>query len=248
MTAAQVKVATVETIHQYLVDYFQSSGDPISPPGTRDKGLLESAVARPFQSAGGQDVYTDIFEKAAALFHSIINNHPFHNGNKRTALIAASVQLDEFGFWLEGCTDDELFDFTTQVAAHTITKDRRDEIEYIAEWFRANSRRRMKNEKPLKYGELKRILNNFGYQIDLPKSELLRITKGDEVITKVIKQGIQGFRPYHTHYIAELRKRLKLTPEYGVDSDRFYQSKNIDDSISEIVEIRNTVIRKLAKT
>jgi death-on-curing family protein len=55
----------------------------------RDHGLVSSAAARPFQSAGGKDIYETIPEKAAALFHSLVANHPFHNGNKRTAVIAA---------------------------------------------------------------------------------------------------------------------------------------------------------------
>jgi death on curing protein len=244
---ADINVTNVLEIHEFLARYFAESGDPISPAGVKDRRLLESAVARPMQSAGGDDAFEDVFEKAAALFHSLINNHPFYNGNKRTALIAAGVYLDENGFWLEGCSDDELFKFTRQVAAHEITKDRQQELDYIAEWFRANSRRRLKNEKPLSYYELKERLAEFGYEIDHPKGELLSIYKNGKFVTKVIKQGIQGFRPYHTRYVAELRKRLKLTPEYGIDSDRFYGKKGLKDSVSELIEIRNKVIRRLAK-
>jgi death-on-curing protein len=244
---AEINVANVEEIHEFLVRYFLDSGDPISPPGIKDRNLLESAVARPMQSAGGEDAFEDVFEKAAALFHSLINNHPFYNGNKRTALIAAGVYLDENGFWLEGCSDEELFEFTRRVAAHEITEDKHLELEYIAEWLRANSRKRMKNEKPLSYHELKDRLAEFGYEIDPPKGELLSIHKNGRFVAKIIKQGIQGFRPYHTHYVAELRKRLKLTPEYGIDSDRFYGKKGLTDSVSELIEIRNNVIRRLAK-
>lgn len=245
--AAEINVANVEEIHNFLARYFAESGDPISPAGVKDRKLLESAVARPMQSAGGDDAFEDVFEKAAALFHSLINNHPFYNGNKRTALIAAGVFLDENGFWLEGCSDDELYEFTRRVAAHEITENRDQELDYIAEWFRANSRKRMKNEKPLSYHELKDRLAEFGYEIDSPKGEMLSIYRHGIYMTRVIKQGIHGFRPYHTHYVAELRKRLKLTPEYGVDSDRFYGKKGLKDSVSEMIEIRNEVIRRLAK-
>ena len=244
---AEINVANVEEIHNFLARYFLDSGDPISPPGLKNRKLLESAVARPLQSAGGEDAFENVFEKAAALFHALINNHPFHNGNKRTALVAAAVYLDENGFWLDGCSDDELFEFTRQVAAHEITEDKQQELEYIAEWFRANSRKRMKNEKPLSYHELKNRLARFGYEIDLPKGELLSIYKNGRFVAKIIKQGIQGFRPYHTHYISDLRKRLKLTPEYGIDSDKFYGNKHLKDSVSELIEIRKAVIRRLAK-
>lgn len=46
--------------------------------------------------------------------------------------------------------------------------------------------------------------------------------KDGEVVDKASKQGMQGVRPYHTHDISPLRKGLRLTPEYGVDSERFY--------------------------
>jgi hypothetical protein len=45
-----------------------------------------------------------------------------------------------------------------------------------------------------------------------------------------------------------LRKRLKLTPEYGIDSDRFYGTKALREAVSEMIEIRSAVIKRLAKT
>jgi death-on-curing protein len=50
--------------------------------------MLESAVARPFHSAFGQDAYPTVIDKGIALFHSLIANHPFADGNKRTAITA----------------------------------------------------------------------------------------------------------------------------------------------------------------
>lgn len=54
--------------------------------GVRDVGGLDSAIARPFQSFGGEDLYPSVFEKAAAIGESIIMNHPFIDGNKRTGM------------------------------------------------------------------------------------------------------------------------------------------------------------------
>lgn len=54
----------------------------------RDRHLLESAVARPQHSVGGQDAYPTLIEKAAAFMHSLILNHPFVDGNKRIATYA----------------------------------------------------------------------------------------------------------------------------------------------------------------
>lgn len=82
-------------IHEILVDWFAASEDPVAPPGVRDRDLLASAAARPWQTLAGADAYPTIFNKAAALFHSFVNNHPFHTGNKRVALISAQVLLAE---------------------------------------------------------------------------------------------------------------------------------------------------------
>ncbi len=56
--------------------------------GIRDIGLLESAIARPFQIFEDKDLYMSPYEKAAALGESIIANHPFVDGNKRTGVAA----------------------------------------------------------------------------------------------------------------------------------------------------------------
>ena len=126
-------------IHDCLIVWFADSEDPFSPPGVKNMELLESAIARPFQSVAGADAYPSDFEKAGALFHSLINNHPFHNGNKRTALISASVYLASCGLWLEHCSDDELFAFTLDVTTHSIAQHRKSEVKVISSWLRRHS-------------------------------------------------------------------------------------------------------------
>jgi len=61
--------------------------------GTRDNSLLESAVNTPFQTFMGEDLYASIYDKAAQLCYGIANNHPFIDGNKRTALHSMYVYL-----------------------------------------------------------------------------------------------------------------------------------------------------------
>lgn len=60
----------------------------IGPDLLADFGLLEAAVLRPQQSVSGRDAYPDIHTKAAAMMHSLIRNHPFVDGNKRTGLLS----------------------------------------------------------------------------------------------------------------------------------------------------------------
>jgi len=236
-------------IHEILVDWFEASEDPISPVGIKDRNLLESAAGRPAQTIDGRDAYSSPFEKAGALFHSLVNNHAFHNGNKRMALTAAQAALAQDSQWLDHSSDLEMYEFTRKAAAHELTNNRADELPYITEWLQANSRKAVKGERPLKYGELKEILARFGYSIDNPDREFLNIYKDGERVERIIKQGIKGFRPYHTDYISGLRKRLNLTAESGIDSAIFYGHKGVVSSNAALfIELRIEVMRRLAKT
>ncbi len=62
--------------------------------GVRDLGLLESAIAQPQATFGGEFLHKDLFEMAAAYLFHIVQNHPFLDGNKRTGAVAALVFLD----------------------------------------------------------------------------------------------------------------------------------------------------------
>jgi death-on-curing protein len=82
-----IEVSEVEKIHNILIDRF------VGAKGVRDKGILESAIGRPFQTFDGKDLYPDPVEKAAAIFESIVSNHPFVDGNKRTAYVLLRLVL-----------------------------------------------------------------------------------------------------------------------------------------------------------
>jgi death on curing protein len=90
----------VEFIHDFLVRIFLPFDERVTGDEYRDRNLIESAVARPFQTAFEQEIWPSIEQKAAALFHSITCNHCFLNGNKRTAVIALDLFLEANGFTL----------------------------------------------------------------------------------------------------------------------------------------------------
>ena len=236
-------------IHEYLTSFFEHSEDPVSPSGVKDMGLLESAISRPFMTSGGNDLYVGVFTKAAALFHSIINNHCFYNGNKRTALLSAMVYLGDNGWWLTlaATTDDELFEFTRQAAAHELTPNRDDELRIIAEWFKYNSRRRESGEHQLTFRDLKEILTGFGFDVVESSDNLIEVRKDDIVKTKILRKGSKGKENYDKKYIGDLRRRLKLTNAYGVDSYEFYGQRGFDATLSIFMKLREKVMRKLAK-
>lgn len=74
--------------------------------GVRDISGLGSAFARAFQTFEGKDLHPSPFDKAAALLHSICGNHPFVDGNKRTALVSAAYLLYSHGVELDIPTNE----------------------------------------------------------------------------------------------------------------------------------------------
>lgn len=107
-------------------------------PVVRDHGLLESALARPQASAFGQDAYTTLDHKAAALLHSVARNHALVDGNKRLALAATIAFLGVNGVEL-ALTNDEAYELTISVA----TGDW-DDVAEIAAILEAGSRPRVR--------------------------------------------------------------------------------------------------------
>jgi death-on-curing protein len=75
--------------------------------GIRDVGLLESAIAQPRMTFGGKDLYPSLLEKAAALGFSIIMNHPFVDGNKRTGHAATETFLVLNGVEINASVDEQ---------------------------------------------------------------------------------------------------------------------------------------------
>ena len=83
--------------------------------GLRELGQLESAVARPLATFDGRDLYPGLFEKAAVLLDSLVNNHAFMDGNKRVGITAAAMFLRINGYRIS-CSQAELEAFALQVA------------------------------------------------------------------------------------------------------------------------------------
>lgn len=91
----------VLTLHQGIIE--QSGG----ATGIRDRGILESALAQPYMSYDGQDLYPTLIEKVAALGFSLINNHPFVDGNKRIGHAAIEVTLLMNGYEIQADVDTQ---------------------------------------------------------------------------------------------------------------------------------------------
>ena len=111
--------------HQNQIDTYGGSH------GIRDIGLLESAIAQPEASFGGQYLHADIFEMAAAYIYHLVMNHPFVDVNKRVGLEAALIFLEINNENLSA-SDEELVDLVLKTTAGQVGKRE------IAEFFRSH--------------------------------------------------------------------------------------------------------------
>jgi len=102
--------------------------------GIIDFTLLHSAVERPKATFAGKDIYPTLWLKAASLIHSIIKNHPFVDGNKRTAFFSALRFLNINGYDLKA-TKEQIISFTLSIDTKNLI------LEQIAIWFKKQAKR-----------------------------------------------------------------------------------------------------------
>ena len=122
----QLTVEDIYELHRELEDVF------VLASGVRDKNLLVSAVNTPFQTFMGSDLYPFLYDKAAQLCYGIANNHPFTDGNKRTALHSMYVYLIINGIDITA-SEQEVENLIINVAAGNMTNTE------LAEWLRENT-------------------------------------------------------------------------------------------------------------
>lgn len=124
----------VLAIHDRVVRRFGGS------IGIRDIGLVESAVYRPQASFDGVDLYKTVFEKVGSLLQSLLKNHPFVDGNKRTVLTSAGIFLKMNGYQLTNTHKEEV-EFAIKVDNEYLT------LEQISSWLKKNSKKKKKFDK-----------------------------------------------------------------------------------------------------
>lgn len=121
-----ISVQQALSIHKTAIEKFGGS------EGIRDRGSLESALSRPFQTFDGVDLYASIEEKAAAAGESIIINHPFVDGNKRTGYILMEAIL-RYGNKKIVSSDDLVYQFVIDISIGKIRFDK------IVTWLKNNT-------------------------------------------------------------------------------------------------------------
>lgn len=269
MVIETIAAEDVLFIHRRLVEDFAETADPISPSGLRSEALLESAVGRQHVGLGEQSKYPTLHQNAATLLFGLCCDHPFHNGNKRTALVSMLVHLDKNRHTLFGVSQSELFQLMIDVAEHKMsirqarpkssvrppTSD--EEVAAIADWIRERMDRLRRGERQITYRQLRQILRNFGFDLDNPKGnsiELLKVTERKvgfirsrtvvelKHIDSIGYPGDGKFVPLKV--LKQVRRRCDLTEELGIDSDAFYDS---DAAVDEFINDYRKTLRRLAR-
>lgn len=127
-----MKYLTPENIIQIHFEIIEETG---GSHGLRDLNLLKSAVERPKTSFGGKDLYPNIYLKGASLIHSLLLNHPFVDGNKRTAVLSLIEFLRLNGKDIQA-TQKEIVEFTLWV------ENKKPSVERISSWVEKHAVRR----------------------------------------------------------------------------------------------------------
>ncbi len=243
-------------IHEELTTDFETLEDPIYPAGLRDLNLLDSALFHPQTGYQGENKYRTIESVGAALMYSISNNHPFHNGNKRTAMVAMLVLLDRHNLCLT-CNEDDLFRISIKLADHKLVDESYlysdAEIHALSRWIDENSKVMKKGERPITLIKFKRRLAQFNCKI-LDNGKVERRIKrsvfgfsNDKILIskKSIGNSITDGSEVDRGLIKSIRDDLELNSENGIDRDAFYEEATF--SSSEFIIKYKNLLKRLSK-
>jgi death-on-curing protein len=243
------------TIHKRVCADFSTGGDPVFPAGVRSMDLLESAVAR--QQVGMQHTlkYATATSCAATLTFGVCNNHPFHNGNKRTALVAMLAHLDANNMCLYDVRQNELYKMIKGVASHTLGErpQRRgapkppkrrpadDEVSAIQQWLDEYAKKVDRSERRVTYRQLRTLLKPYGYYLDNPKNNSIGVYRDEPTRKGLLRKqttvpkriGTISY-PGDTKIVGlskmrQVRRMCRLTDEDGVHAAAFYEEADVLD-------------------
>lgn len=254
----------VLSIHNILTADFAAAADPISPAGIKSPNLLESAVTRQFTGFDGRLKYNTPVTNAASLTYGICCNHPFHNGNKRTSLVAMLCHLDKNDLTFdEKVSHNELYDFMLKVAGHGFVEragraaDQSDsEVELMGRWIRKRTRRVERGERIVTFRELKAILRTYGFEFEDLRDNSYDLVRYEQ---QSVWLGL-GKRTHRTRImrmaypsdgqvvgralLRDVRERCSLTEQHGIDSHSFYAKSRPTDYF---VSTYRGTLRRLAR-
>tara|TARA_R110000868_G_scaffold197550_1_gene443728 strand:+ start:143 stop:1036 length:894 start_codon:yes stop_codon:yes gene_type:complete len=182
--------------HFCIVDFFNREGYGMGGIGIKEVGTFISTVERQYTGFGNSDLYDNDYEKIASLMYGIIKNHPFYDGNKRTAFLSALLQLYRMGRLIT-VPEKEFEDLMVQIADDSILKKAglkdlkkknvpNAEIKFLGRYLEKNSRKKARLTKTIKFRQLRQIVEANGFTFAHPN-------KGTIDLIKVSEQRIERF-------------------------------------------------------
>lgn len=248
--------------HFLIAEFFAESGNKLVAVGPRDVHLLHSALSRQHAGYGQERKWKTPIQVAATLFYGLIKDHPFHDANKRTALLSLLYSLLyhlSLMRLVPTCDQKELEKLAIKVASNTLTRSKkygRENSDHtamaIARFLKNNTRQLDKKFYHVTYHKLKSILNRFGYDLQNPRGNTIDIVRVEEPLNiwkalrlrrntlyvKVAQIGFPGWtKEVGKSAIKTVRQKTDLTAERGIDSATFFKDQDpIDCLISRYQE------------
>jgi len=230
--------------HFLVAEFFAAEGGGLGGLGPRDRAgaLLQSALARQFVGFGGVQKWHDHYQIAATALFGLIKNHPFHDGNKRTALLSVLYLLEKQGY--TASVKKRGFEGLTVAIAdnrhrqNTLYKHLRGEyaaddadIAYIASRLSQMTRRLDRSQRALTYRQLNGLIKEHGFEMRNPHRNRINIfrIRDNQSVGRIGFPGMS--KEVAKGEIKNARMLCRLTERDGFDSKAFYNDAGGMDSL-----------------
>lgn len=251
--------------HFLIADFFLENDYGIGGVGPKNVDLLHSAIYRQFVGFGGKDKWPGSYQKLATLIFGLVKDHPFHDANKRTALLVMLFQLDRLNR-MPTIKQKALEDFVVEIADDRLSKYARfqqlseeqedAEVTFIADFLKRNTREVETRHYTITYHELHQRLRTLGYELCHPAGnyiDVMHVEQGRRFLglgpaftyrRRVCKIGFPGWKKQvDRRVIKYLREKCRLTETFGVDSAVFYRDA---DPLEALIDEYAEPLRRLA--
>ena len=231
--------------HFLIAKFFAAEGSELGGLGPRDwdGALLQSALARQFVGFGGVQKWHDHYQIAATALFGLIKNHPFHDGNKRTALLSVLHLLEKQGY--TAAVDKREFErLTVAIASNRYRRNSRHKhrqsesragvdmyVAYIASELIQMTRRLDRSHRALTYRQLNGLIKEHGFEMRNPHDNRINIFRICDN-RSVGRIGFPGMsKEVAKGEIKNTRMLCCLTVKDGFDSKAFYNGAGGMDSL-----------------
>lgn len=265
-SANTVGLHEVLRAHFLIVDFFLEAEYGIGGVGPKSNDLLHSAIYRQFVGFEGKEKWPDVYEKLATLVYGLVKDHPFHDGNKRTALLVMLYQLKKWNRFFT-IPQKEIEDFVVEIAENKLKKYARyvaltkqtddPEIQFIADYLKRNTRQVDKTNITVTFHQLNQILKKYGYELVNPSRNFIDVVQVDTKPkylgligpktrreSKLTQVGFPGWKKQvGKGTLKKVRDETGLIPEKGYDSKTFFHGA---DSMHTLIAEYAEPLKRLA--